>query len=154
MKRKTENEIGRHSAFLSIALVTFAMVDSQLNNAPAFIPRWCKFVLAVSFVTVGLNVYDKIASRQQVWVYKRARVPDLVLHLGEIMGGSLASLVVQTLMRHKCNGSYRQVQLGILGIQILLFLALSYAPQILGEHPFDRIVDTVYGGTEASVVIT
>mmetsp|Transcript_5632 Transcript_5632/g.7851 ORF Transcript_5632/g.7851 Transcript_5632/m.7851 type:complete len:162 (-) Transcript_5632:239-724(-) len=130
MRRKIENEIGRHSAFLFIAALTFTMIDSIVLGLPAFIPRWAKFILAMSFVTTGLNVYDKIASIQKIWIYKKCRVPNLVLHLAEFLGGSIASLVLQLIMKHKSEMSYRQIQLSIIGLQCVFFMLITLHPEI------------------------
>mmetsp|Transcript_878 Transcript_878/g.1410 ORF Transcript_878/g.1410 Transcript_878/m.1410 type:complete len:183 (+) Transcript_878:97-645(+) len=130
MRRKSQNEIGRHSAFLAIAAFTFAIVDSQLLNLPASIPRPIKSIIAMSFVTMGLNIYDKIASRQKVWVYKKCRVPDLVLHLMEVLGGSFVSLLFQRATKHKCASAYRQIQVAIIAVQLLVGVMYLVDPEI------------------------
>ncbi|GAB5369120.1 hypothetical protein AAMO2058_001378400 [Amorphochlora amoebiformis] len=127
MRRKTENEICRHSTFLSIAAVTLAIADSQMLGLPQMIPRWIKFLLAISFVTAGLNIYDKIASRQESWIYKKCRVPNFVLHLMEIFGGSFAAVTVQMLIRHKQNKSYTRIQYLIIVVQMIMVVVLLLA---------------------------
>lgn len=54
------------------------------------------YLLGINVSTSALYVYDKSAARAS-----RLRVPELLLHLVTLLGGTPAALICQNMLRHK-----------------------------------------------------
>jgi uncharacterized membrane protein YsdA (DUF1294 family) len=77
------------------------------------------YVLFINIITLCFFLFDKIAAAGRVW-----RVPEYVLFLLLILGGTPAGFVAMRLFRHKTRkDSFQAVVLLILCVQVaLLFL--------------------------------
>ncbi|MBN1361729.1 MAG: DUF1294 domain-containing protein [Sedimentisphaerales bacterium] len=103
---------------------TFLIVALLLTAATALV-LWrlglallYAYLIGINAATVVLYAYDK---RQAIAV--RGRVPEFVLHLAALAGGSPAALLAQGLFRHKTKKlRFRIVFVGI----VLLQLAFVY----------------------------
>lgn len=79
---------------------------------------WGRALLAgVNATTFLFYAYDKLAAGRA----GRARVPEGVLHLYELLGGTPAALIGQLWLRHKSSKtSYQTVFYGIVILQVLI----------------------------------
>jgi uncharacterized membrane protein YsdA (DUF1294 family) len=78
---------------------------------------WGRALLAgINATTFLLYTYDKLAAGRA----GRVRVPESVLHLYELLGGTPAALLCQLWLRHKSvKTSYQTVFYGIVILQVL-----------------------------------
>ncbi len=66
---------------------------------------------------------------QANWAYKRiTRVPGLVIHSCELLGGSIVSLLFQLITSHRTKAQNRSIQAIIIGFQFSLVLIFMYVP--------------------------
>lgn len=86
------------------------------------LPLAYAYLIGINAVTVLLYGYDK---RQAV--VGRGRVPEMILHLAALVGGSPGALIAQMLFRHKTRKfKFRLVFVGIILLQILVALGYWY----------------------------
>lgn len=79
------------------------------------VPLWLGYLLSVSLVTLLAYGFDKIQAKA-----KRTRVPEFLLHLLALVGGTLGALIGQNLFRHKTTKpSFRRTFWGTIVLQIL-----------------------------------
>ena len=83
---------------------------------------WLRALLAgVNATTFLLYAYDKLAAGRA----GRARVPEGVLHLFELLGGTPAALIGQLWLRHKSSKTtYQTVFYGIVILQVLVAVSV------------------------------
>lgn len=80
------------------------------------------YLVAINTVTVLLYGYDK---RQAV--VGAGRVPEVILHLAALVGGSPGALLTQGLFRHKTQKlKFRMVFVGIVLVQVLAAIGYWY----------------------------
>jgi uncharacterized membrane protein YsdA (DUF1294 family) len=99
--------------------VVYAARPSSVGTAGAGLAwGWLRALLAgVNATTFLLYAYDKLAAGRA----GRARVPEGVLHLFELLGGTPAALIGQLWLRHKSSKpSYQTVFYGIVILQVLV----------------------------------
>ncbi|HHH12279.1 MAG TPA: DUF1294 domain-containing protein [Candidatus Moranbacteria bacterium] len=76
------------------------------------------YLTAVNLMTLILYLYDKAVAGTRA-----PRVPEAILHLGALAGGSPAAWLAQRLFRHKTiSPRFRVIFFSIVVAQILLFL--------------------------------
>jgi uncharacterized membrane protein YsdA (DUF1294 family) len=96
--------------FAVVAAVGLALVLWRLGLAPLY-----AYLVSANAITLLLYGYDK---RQAI--VGGLRVPELVLHLGALCGGSPAALLGQGLFRHKTRKfRFQAVFAAILLLQIV-----------------------------------
>ncbi len=81
------------------------------------------YLAAVSLIAILLTVYDKVAAK----AFQRHRVPEAVLLLVSVMGGSFPMLITMLLVRHKTR--HRRFMVGIpaiIAVQIALTVLLAW----------------------------
>jgi len=86
------------------------------------LPMLYAYLIGINAVTILLYGYDK---RQAV--VGGGRVPELILHLTALLGGSPGALLAQTVFRHKTRKfKFRAVFVGILFVQLSAAFAYWY----------------------------
>lgn len=76
-------------------------------------PLWA-YLAGVSIVTFAFYGYDKAQAKKQ-----GDRIPEVVLHLLTLSGGTIGALAGQAVFRHKTRKfSFKAVLLGIIAMQI------------------------------------
>lgn len=81
------------------ALLALAIVGGMMALALEWaMPLWIGAAAGINLATVALYGYDKVAA-----VKSRLRVPENVLHLAALLGGSPAALLSQRMFRHKTS---------------------------------------------------
>jgi uncharacterized membrane protein YsdA (DUF1294 family) len=97
-----------------VLAVGLSLLLWRLGLAPVY-----AYLGGVNLVTILSYGYDK---RQAIT--GRARVPELVLHLAALLGGTPGALLAQGLFRHKTRKpSFRLVFAAIILLQIALVFA-------------------------------
>ncbi len=79
------------------------------------------YILIISFVTVVLTVYDKIAAKKRAF-----RISEATLILCALFGGAVAELVTMLIIRHKTR--HIKFMLGLPSIilmQAILFITFK-----------------------------
>ena len=101
---------------------TFFWIAAILLTATSALLWWLglpvlyAYLFAINAVTVLLYGYDK---RQAIAT--GGRVPEVILHLVALLGGSPGALLAQALFRHKTKKfTFRAVFAGILLLQLLV----------------------------------
>jgi uncharacterized membrane protein YsdA (DUF1294 family) len=90
---------GRTSPFLIFGLAGLVIVGAGVALALEWtMPAWVGAVAGINLATVALYGYDKRAASTN-----RLRVPENVLHLAALLGGSPAALLSQRMFRHKTS---------------------------------------------------
>lgn len=80
------------------------------------------YLVGTNAVTVLLYGYDK---RQAI--VGSGRVPELILHLAALVGGSPGALLAQAAFHHKTRKiKFKMVIIGILLLQVLIAISLWY----------------------------
>ncbi len=86
------------------------------------LPILYAYLVGINAVTILLYGYDK---RQAI--VGGSRVPELILHLTALVGGSPGALLAQIVFRHKTRKfKFRAVFVGILAVQLLAAFAYWY----------------------------
>ena len=86
------------------------------------LPLAYAYLIGINAVTVLLYGYDK---RQAI--VGRGRVPEVILHLAALVGGSPGALLAQMLFRHKTKKfKFRLVFVGTVLLQILVAVGYWY----------------------------
>lgn len=106
------------------------LIDGAIVAQPwsKSVPRWAVVSIAMSIATAFLNIYDKCASLQSGWVYRKCRVPSLVFHSCEALGGSIVSMIFQCVTDHRSTRRNRLVQGGIISLQVACLGTCAYVP--------------------------
>ncbi|MCB9898971.1 MAG: DUF1294 domain-containing protein [Planctomycetes bacterium] len=105
--------------FLGLALLGTLLLGAHLPGEPpvAWTAAW---LLAISAATVGAYGYDKAIAGRQV-----ARVPERILLLLALLGGSPAAMLAMRLFRHKTVKPGFQRAFGVvLVVQVAVISAL------------------------------
>lgn len=111
------------AAFFLAAVIALAI--TQLLQWPVLI-AWLVGITLVTFLTYG---FDKWRARR-----RKFRVPERVLHLEALFGGTVGALIAQSLFRHKTiKGSFRIVFWAIFALQIAA--VVWYLIATSGEPP-------------------
>ena len=84
-----------YTFFFLAAVILLAAVGLALWQWTALHPGWI-YLIAVSVITFLFYGYDKFQARQN-----GTRIPELVLHLLTLAGGTIGALPGQILFRHK-----------------------------------------------------
>jgi uncharacterized membrane protein YsdA (DUF1294 family) len=86
------------------------------------LPGLYAYLVGINAVTVLLYAYDK---RQAI--IGGGRVPELILHLAALGGGSPGALLAQVVFHHKTRKiKFKMVFIGILLLQVLLAVVCWY----------------------------
>lgn len=86
------------------------------------LPGLYAYLLGINIVTVLLYGYDK---RQAI--VGGGRVPELILHLAALVGGSPGALLAQAVFRHKTRKvKFKMTFIGILFLQVLVVFGCWY----------------------------
>jgi uncharacterized membrane protein YsdA (DUF1294 family) len=107
---------------MSFLIVTLCVVGTALAAALHYaIPLWIAALAGVNVATVYLYAYDKAAAGGP-----RRRVPEALLHLHALLGGSPAALASQAIFRHKTlKAGFRAKTWAILVLQAAAVLLIS-----------------------------
>jgi uncharacterized membrane protein YsdA (DUF1294 family) len=98
--------------FLIVALVLAAGTSILLWRLG--LGLWYACLIGINTVTVLVYGYDKLQA-----ISGGGRVPELVLHLAALSGGSPGALLAQGLFRHKTRKvSFKLVFIGIVLLQV------------------------------------
>lgn len=98
--------------FATFGLVALAATGAGVALARLASLSWVLSYLAgVNVATFALYGYDKIAA-----IKERLRVPELLLHLLAVIGGTPAAFVAQSLFRHKTMKRSFQVAFWIIAV--------------------------------------
>ena len=82
---------------MGFAIVSICVVATALAAGLHYaVPLWISALVGLNVSTAYLYAYDKGAAGTD-----RRRVPELLLHLHALLGGSPAALVSQVVFRHK-----------------------------------------------------
>jgi uncharacterized membrane protein YsdA (DUF1294 family) len=99
--------------FFLAAAVLLAAFGLALWHFTSLHPAWI-YLIAVSVITFLFYGYDKFQARQN-----RTRIPELVLHLLALAGGTIGAFLGQILFRHKTKKwQFRLVFVLIVFVQI------------------------------------
>jgi uncharacterized membrane protein YsdA (DUF1294 family) len=105
-------------AVVSICVVAVALA-AGLHYA---IPLWLCALAGLNVATAYLYAYDKGAA-----IAERPRVPEALLHVHALLGGSPAALVSQAVFRHKTvKRGFRALTWAIFVLQVAV-LAVAWA---------------------------
>ena len=122
----SNNHSGRHgpSPYLLFSLVAVAIV--LVIAIPLIL--WLNlgwlwaYLIGINVATFGLYGYDKRVAGGDA-----TRVPERILHLCELLGGTPAGFIGQRVFHHKTQkGSYQLRFWIIVGIQVLVIALLVY----------------------------
>jgi uncharacterized membrane protein YsdA (DUF1294 family) len=103
---------------IALAIVTAATASAMMSSLPA----WIGALGGVNLATILLYGYDKAVAGG-----RKTRVPEKVLHLLALLGGSPAALLGQRLFRHKTiKASFRTLFWLIVALQLMAAGALSW----------------------------
>ncbi len=87
------------------------------------LPGLYAYLIGVNAVTVVLYGYDKRKA-----IAGGGRVPEVILHLAALVGGSPGALLAQGLFRHKTQkAKFRMVFVGIILVQIVAVVGYWYS---------------------------
>jgi len=107
---------------------TFFQIAAVLVAAISILLWWLglailyAYLIGINAVTILLYGYDK---RQAI--VGRGRVPEVILHLVALVGGSPGALLAQLLFRHKTKKfKFRLVFVGIVLLQVLTAIGYWY----------------------------
>ncbi len=79
------------------------------------------YIICISLVTVAVTVYDKKAAK----LYPRNRIPENVLILLAVLGGSIAEFLTMRKIRHKTKHNKFMIGLPvIIALQILIIIII------------------------------
>lgn len=107
--------------YLLIALILSACIGIALWYCTPIHPLWI-YLLTLTLITFAFYGYDKYQSTHQ-----GNRIPEVVLHLLALAGGTIGAVVGQLFFRHKTKKFKFRVILGmIILIQVGLILLWSY----------------------------
>jgi uncharacterized membrane protein YsdA (DUF1294 family) len=73
----------------------FVLICLTLWHYIGIHPLWI-YVITMSLITFGFYGYDKVQA-----IYNRQRIPEIVLYLMALMGGTLGAFLGQVLFYHK-----------------------------------------------------
>lgn len=78
------------------------------------------YLLAVNAITIAAYAYDKLITGSSL-----LRVPERILHVLSLLGGSPSALLAQKLFRHKTSKrSFQRAYWSIVGVQLLVVIFL------------------------------
>lgn len=99
---------------MGFAVVSICVVATALAAGLHYsVPLWIAALAGLNVATAYLYAYDKGAAGTE-----RRRVPEALLHLHALLGGSPAALVSQAVFRHKTvKRGFRPITWGILVLQ-------------------------------------
>src|SRR5262245_5401127 len=100
---------------MGFLVVTICVVGTALTAALHYgIPFWIAGLAGLNVATAYLYAYDKAAAADL-----RRRVPEALLHLHALLGGSPAALLSQAVFRHKTvKRGFRATTWAILLLQL------------------------------------
>jgi len=106
-----------------VALVAKIIGDARIPSYDGGMNLWM-YLLVVNALTFVLYWHDKRSARHQA-----VRVPEYLLLLLGLLGGTLAALVAQRTLRHKTRK--RSFQLKFWGLTAVQIGLLCFPPEIL-----------------------
>ena len=107
--------------FFAMAIVLFVGFYVLLHSRFHF-STFISYVVSVNSVTFIYYALDKLLA-----IYNRIRIPEVVLHVMELVGGSPMALVAQQLLWHKSTKrAYQIVFWLIVTLQIFVVYVLFY----------------------------
>jgi len=92
MKNKIRNP---YTFYLLAAVFMAGLIAAALWKFTNIAPLWI-YLLTITFVTFLFYGYDKYQA-----VHQKNRIPEAVLHILAIAGGSIGALAGQLIFRHK-----------------------------------------------------
>jgi cold shock CspA family protein/uncharacterized membrane protein YsdA (DUF1294 family) len=123
--RNRSSQVSPYWFFGGIALLDTILVMALAMWVFSLSWPWA-YLLAINLTTIMLYAYDKAIAGSGA-----LRVPELILHSVEILGGTPAGLVGQYALAHKrAKGSYQLVFWLIFIVQVIVVAALFYTGAI------------------------
>jgi len=99
--------------FLLLALILSAGIGIALWHFTRINPLWI-YLITITLITFLFYVYDKYQA-----IHQNTRIPEAVLHLLTLAGGTIGAIAGQLLFRHKTKKlSFRVVFIIIMVVQI------------------------------------
>lgn len=121
-RRRPTRRCSPHRFFLLVGSLLTLLLVGFLHLA-LHVPRIWSYLLAVNVTTAALYAYDKRSA-----TVGRLRVPERILHLWALLGGTPAAFASQRLLRHKIlKGSFRTALWAILSVQGFVAAGWWYA---------------------------
>jgi len=121
---------------------------TKYKPTPFFLTIAAVFITAVSFLlayfleihllyayllSVNLTTFLMYGSDKYRAVYNRSRIPEIVLHLLALAGGSGAALLAQITFRHKTRKrSFRIISIVIVLVQLMAVTGVLFLKYALG----------------------
>ena len=107
-------------SFVAVAIVLVIMLPLML----LFDLWWLwPYLIGINVASFGLYWYDKAIAGEE----KKTRVPELVLHGVDLLGGTPAGFAAQRIFRHKVKKfSYQLVFWITVAVQVVVVAALWY----------------------------
>lgn len=103
--------------FLLLALILFVVIGIALWYFTRIHPLWI-YLITITLITFLFYGYDKYQAINQ-----KSRIPEAVLHLLTLAGGTIGAIAGQLMFRHKTKKlSFRVVFIIILVVQIGLIV--------------------------------
>ena len=116
MKNKIHNP---NTYFLLIAFALTASIALALWKLTAIEPLWI-YLITINFITFCFYGYDKYQA-----IHQKFRIPEIVLHILAIAGGSFGAFAGQYIFRHKTKKLTFQIVFILIAIvQISLIIWL------------------------------
>ncbi len=113
-----------HRSPMAVFFITGVIISIALTIGLFYIglPWLFAYLIAINLSTMLFYGYDKLKAGKDGW-----RVPERVLHMLALLGGSPTAFVSQKLFRHKTiKGSFRVWFWVIIMIQIIVVAAWFY----------------------------
>lgn len=119
--RRTFRWTSPRTIFSALAVIASVIVAFTINSMLRLPAAW-SFLIGVNVVTLGLYGYDKAVAKLG-WL----RVPEFVLHVVTVAGGTPAAFLGQNLFNHKtAKSSFRRKFWLIVVAQFVVFGAWIY----------------------------
>lgn len=102
-----------YKSFFLAAVILLAAICLVLWRLTSLHPGWM-YLIAVSMITFLFYGYDKVQAKRN-----GGRIPEVVLHLLALMGGTIGAFLGQILFRHKTKKwEFRRVFILIVIVQL------------------------------------
>lgn len=122
--RTRSRRLSPYRLFLAVGLL-FTALGTLVAHWGLNSSWFWSYLAAINLVTLCLYGFDKRQASDG-----KLRVPERVLHLHALIGGTPGALVAQRLFRHKTvKGSFRAWFWGLLVLQVILIAVWLYARQ-------------------------
>ena len=123
-----------YKSFSLVCAILLASTGIALWHFTNIHPLWI-YLISISLITFLLYAYDKFQARNN-----RQRIPEMILHLLALIGGSPGALVGQMIFRHKTK-KYRFLIVFVMIVILQIVLIIAW----VGRHEgWSKITDVVH----------